>query len=174
MKGRGSVVRGGFAPSPKPLPAPLWRTVMWDILKELLSPIVNWVYSYFGVTVAIVPQATWDMRKKGDFKKPISQSAALVVLNSSNYSVNIHEVGVCLREGKEISLDDFDLPVEIKPRNRIYLVLKANTFRMLAQHKFENVKYFFVEDALFRRYKVHLSKRARNNLLQVHYLQKVD
>lgn len=152
---------------------------MWDILNtlnSLLSPLTSLVYSYFGVTVAIIPQAVWDMSENEDIKKPISQSAALVVLNSSNYSVNIHEAGVRLQEGKEMSVDlvDLDLPIEIKPRDRVALVLTSDTFSRLAQHRFKNIKYFYVEDALFRRHKVRLSKRDIDNLLKIRYLRKVS
>ena len=61
---------------------------MFDLAKEVLGPIISWLHSCFGTAVAIISQATWDMSDGGDVKKPISQSAALIVVDSSSQPVN--------------------------------------------------------------------------------------
>jgi len=145
---------------------------MWDLLKELLSPVLNLIYEHFAVTVAIVPQASWDMGRSEEVKTPTAQSATLIVFNASGHSVNIHEAGVCFRDKTEAALhfENPNLPVEVKPRDRTYLTMNPSAFRELAQHEFNNVRCFYVEDALFHRYKVCLSKRTRNDLLQSYCL----
>jgi hypothetical protein len=145
---------------------------MWDLLKELLSPILTLIHERFSVTVAVVPQPCWDMRKRGDIKTPTTQSATLIVFNASGHSINTHEAAVCFRDKTEVALhfENPNLPVEVKARDRTHLTLNPGAFEELAQHRLNNVRCFYVEDALFHRYKVFLSKRTRNDLLQNYYL----
>jgi len=148
---------------------------MWDIFKELFSPIARFLVNYLHVIVVVIPQATWDMRNENDTmehrKAPVSQSAAIVVMNISINPIEISDAGIRFKNGKELKLSDFNLPIKIEARNRHEFVLKTDTFEMLKRCGLEEIKYFYVEEPLFQRFKARLSKKERRNLLATYYLK---
>jgi len=146
---------------------------MWDMFKELFSPVVRSLVNYIQVIVAVIPQATWDMSDESDsiehMKKPVSQSATIVVGNMSSNPIEISNAGIRFKNGKELVLSDFDLPIKIEARNRHEFVLNPRTFEMLKTHGLEKIKYFYVEDPLFQRFKAKLSKKEQEDLLATYY-----
>ncbi len=148
--------------------------IIWDIFKDLFNPIVRFLVNYLHVIVVVIPQATWDMRNEKDkmehIKEPVSQSAAIVVMNISSNPIEISDAGIRFKNGEELILSDFDLPIGIEARNRHVFVLNPNTFEMLKRKGLEEIKYFYLEDPLFQRFKARLSKKERKNLLAGYYL----
>jgi CRISPR/Cas system CMR subunit Cmr4 (Cas7 group RAMP superfamily) len=146
---------------------------MWDMFKELFNPIVRFLVNYFQVIVAVIPQTTWDMSNESGsvehIKKPVSQSAAIVVMNISSNPIDISNAGIRFKDGEELVLSDFDLPIKIEARNRHEFVLNPKTFEMLKKQGLEKVRYFYVEDPLFQRFKAKLSKKEQENLLATYY-----
>jgi len=148
-----------------------------DIFKELLSPLVRLLARYLYVTVVVIPQATWDMSNENNkaeyIKRPGSQSAAVILVNTSNSPIEISDAGICFKDGREWPLTEFGLsakPVKIEEYNRHEFVLNPSTFEKLKKVRLENVKYFYLEDRLFHRFKARLSKRDIDRLLKPYYL----
>ncbi len=151
---------------------------MWDILKdifkELFNPILHFLVNYLQVIVVVIPQATWDMSDENDTmeqrKEPVSQSAAIVVMNISGNAIEISDAGIRFKNGTELHLSDFNLPVKVEARNRHAFTLNSKTFEKLKSYGLEKIKYFYLEDPLFQRFKTKLSKKDRERLLTTYYL----
>lgn len=150
-----------------------------DIFKELLNPLVRLLARYLYVTVVVIPQATWDMSNENDkaeyIKKPVSQSAVIILMNTSNSPIEISDAGICFKDGGEWPLTEFELsvkPVKIEEYNRYEFVLDPSTFEKLKKVGLENIKYFYLEDKLFHRFKARLSKKDIDRLLKPYYLVK--
>lgn len=154
----------------------LCMNAVWDILRELLNPVIQLLVKYIYVIVVVIPQATWDMsdekNKAESRKQPISQSAAIVLMNISSSPVEISDAGIRFKDGKELILSDFDLPVKIEGHNRHEFVLNPNTFEMLKGIGLGNIGYFYLEDRLLHRFKARLSKKDIEKLLTTYYLVK--
>ena len=152
-----------------------------NIFKELLNPLVRLLARYLYVTVVVIPQATWDMSNENDkaeyIKKPVSQSAAIILMNTSNSPIEISGAGICFKDGGEWPLTEFELsakPVRIEEYNRHEFVLDPSTFEKLKKVGLENIKYFYLEDRLFHRFKARLSKKDIDRLLKPYYLVKSE
>jgi hypothetical protein len=161
------------------MPKLLGMDAIKDIFNELLNPLVRLLVRYLYVTVVVIPQATWDLSKEDDkaegIKKPVSQSAAIILMNISNSPVEISDAGICFKDGSEWPLSEFGLsvkPVEIEGYNRREFVLDPSTFEKLKRVGLENVKHFYLEDRLFHRFKARLSKKDIDMLLKPYYLVK--
>jgi hypothetical protein len=145
-----------------------------DIFKELLNPLVRLLVQHLYVIVVVIPQATWDLSNEDDkaepVKKPVSQSAVIILMNISNSPIEISDAGICFKDGHEWALSDFNLPVKIERYNRHEFVLNPSTFETLKNGGLERVKYVYLEDRLFHRFKARLSKKDIDRLLKPHYL----
>lgn len=152
----------------------LGMNIIWDIFKELYNPVIRLLVKYLYVIVVVIPQATWDTsneNNKAEYrKKPVSQSAAIILMNIASSPVEISGAGIRFKDGKELILSDFDLPVKIEEYNRHEFVLNPNTFGMLKEVGLENIKYFYLEDKLFHRFRARLSKKEIKKLLTAYYL----
>ncbi len=156
---------------------PAWLLIMnmlWDVLKELFSPMLRELLEHLQVIVAVIPQASWDISNENGstnlVKAPISQSAAIVIMNISSNPIKISDIGVQFKNRKELKLTDFNLPVKIEERDRRIFALKPETFEILKDCGLENIKYVYVETPLFRRFKTRLSKEDIEGLLETYYL----
>jgi len=147
---------------------------LWDVFKELLNPAIRLLVKHLYVIVVVIPQATWDLshenNKAESIKKPVSQSAAIVLMNISESPIEISDAGISFKDGRELILSDFDLPVKIEGYNRHEFPLNPNTFEMLKEVGLENVKYFYLEDRLFHRFRARLSKKDIERLLTAYRL----
>lgn len=148
-----------------------------DIFKELLNPIVRLLARCLYVTIVVIPQAIWDVSNENDkadyIKKPMSQSAAIILMNISNSPIEISDAGICFKDAGEWPLSEFGLsvkPIKIEEYNRHEFVLNPSTFEKLKKVGLENVKYFYLEDRLFHRFKARLSKKDIDRLLKPYYL----
>jgi hypothetical protein len=146
-----------------------------DIFKDFLNPLIRLLIGNFYVVIVVNPYKVWDMRNENDkaeIKEPVSESAVIVLLNISTNPVKISGAGIRFKDGEEWILDDFDLPVEIEGHDRGEFKLHPNTFEKLKKIGLENVKYFYLEDRLFHRFKARLSKKDIDRLLKPYYLVK--
>ena len=145
-----------------------------DVFKELLNPLVRLLARYLYVTAVVIPQTTWDMSDENDkteyIKKPVSQSAVIILMNISNSPIEISDADICFKDGHEWALSDFNLPVKIERYNRHEFVLNPSTFETLKNGGLERVKYVYLEDRLFHRFKARLSKKDIDRLLEPYYL----
>jgi hypothetical protein len=147
-----------------------------DILKELLNPLVRLLVHYLYVIVVVIPQATWDLRNeddKAEIKKPVSRSAVIILMNMTNNPIEISDAGICFKDGSEWQLSEFGLsvkPVKIGGYDRHEFVLNPSRFEELKEIGLEKVKYFYLEDRLFHKFKARLSKEDIDRLLKPYYL----
>jgi hypothetical protein len=149
-------------------------SIIVDILEKLFSPILHELLDHLHVIVAVIPQASWDMSSENDsterLKVPMSQSAAIVVMNISSNPIEICDAGIHFKDGRELHLRDFSLPIKVEARNRHLFLLKASTFEMLKNRGLDKIKYFYVEDPLFNRFKDEMSKKPMEKLLTTYLL----
>ena len=149
---------------------------IWNIFKEFFSPIYRFTTNKMYIQVAVIASAEFDARKiKNLYKTPKtkakSQSIAIFIINHSLNPIDISSAGIEFKSGKQQEIFDFHLPVRVEARNRHAFTLKSETVEMLRKEGLDNIKYFYVEDPLFQRFKGKLSKAALENMRSSVYFE---
>lgn len=143
--------------------------MLWDIIRRILEPLFRDLINKIYVIAVVIPQATWDMRDEeepeGEERESSSQSLSIVVMNKTDMPIKIEKAGVRFKDGAEVILSDFNLPLSIDAYDREVLTLKTDTFESLKGHGLGKIKYFYLESPLFNRFKAKLSKKEIGKLL---------